>query len=311
MLSCLTYGGGEIEAQSGFTYWAGIWAEDAHAGLLWRTQWPVNVPAAYIAPSWSWASRDISSSNNAYNYGNYPAYGWKLDTSRFKANISSCEIITVNGNPNGRLLDAKLRLRTLCRHLNQWESLQDVVIANPNLRLPWILEENQILLIFDAEPSEKSWSLSLPIQVSALQRKAKSVLRWVSSSIYTLVAKWKTSPASLPRKTTQAPKRKIPTTRYSNDYLSRKQAIQRLSTVQRDSNYLTIVQIASLRDPAVEHLGYFDRNSQASSHASSAMCLLVQPGTEEGTLKRVGLAQISNFEYCDSLPWEMRTIVLV
>ncbi|KAK6608268.1 hypothetical protein ACHAPF_008471 [Botrytis cinerea] len=116
--------------------------------------------------------------------------------------------MTVNGNPNGRLLDAKLTLRTLCHHLNQWESLQDVVIANPNLRLPWILEENQILLIFDAEPSEKSWSLFLPVQVSALQRKAKSVLRWVSSSIYTLVAKWKTSPASLPQKQTQPRKRK-------------------------------------------------------------------------------------------------------
>ncbi|ATZ47309.1 hypothetical protein BCIN_02g06010 [Botrytis cinerea B05.10] len=121
---------------------------------------------------------------------------------------SSCEIMAVNGNPNGRLLDAKLTLRTLCHHLNQWESLQDVVIANPNLRLPWILEENQILLIFDAEPSEKSWSLFLPVQVSALQRKAKSVLRWVSSSIYTLVAKWKTSPASLPQKQTQPRKRK-------------------------------------------------------------------------------------------------------
>lgn len=132
---------------------------------------------------------------------------------------------------------------------------------------------------FDAEPSEDSWSLFMPIQVSALQRKAKSVPRWASSSIYTLVAKWKTSPASLPQKQTQARerKRKIPTTRRSNDYFSRKEAVQRLSTAQRDSNHLaiTIVQIASLRDPAVEHLGYFDRNPQASSHAGSAMCRLV------------------------------------
>ncbi|EMR80661.1 hypothetical protein BcDW1_10716 [Botrytis cinerea BcDW1] len=103
---------------------------------------------------------------------------------------------------------------------------------------------------------------------------------------------------------------KIPTTRHSNGYFSRKETIPRPSPVQRDSNYLaiTIVQIASLEVPALEHLGYFDRNTQAFSHADSAMCLLVQAGTEEGTFKGVGLAQISNFEYCDSLPWEMRTI---
>ncbi|TGO69843.1 hypothetical protein BOTNAR_0006g00300 [Botryotinia narcissicola] len=113
----------EIEAQSGVTYWVGIWAEDAHADLLWRTCLPVKISAAYIAPSWSWASRDISSFYDTANFGNYPVDGWKLDSSLLKANIASCEIITVDGTLNGRLLNAKLTLRTRCLDSNQWESL--------------------------------------------------------------------------------------------------------------------------------------------------------------------------------------------
>lgn len=74
----------EIEAQSGYTYWVGIWAEDAHAGLLWRVTGRVNIPAAYIAPSWSWASLDISPYNDSYDHGFYPFGGWKMDSSKFK-----------------------------------------------------------------------------------------------------------------------------------------------------------------------------------------------------------------------------------
>ncbi|TGO43254.1 hypothetical protein BHYA_0002g00590 [Botrytis hyacinthi] len=179
----------EIETQSVFTYWAGIWAEDAHYGLLWRTPGPVNISAAYIAPSWSWASRDIGSYHDACNFGNYPAEAWNLDSSRFKANASSCEIITVDGIRNGRLLNAKLKLRTLCLPSEQWESSQDVAIARSNLDFPCWSRQKPILLSFDVQPPENSWCLFLPSPVSALQRKAKSVLHWVSSSIYTLVAK--------------------------------------------------------------------------------------------------------------------------
>lgn len=74
----------EIEAQSGFTYWVGMWAEDAPAGLLWRVTGRVNIPAAYIAPSWSWASLDISPYNDSYDHGFYPFGGWKMDSSKFK-----------------------------------------------------------------------------------------------------------------------------------------------------------------------------------------------------------------------------------
>ncbi|TGO69844.1 hypothetical protein BOTNAR_0006g00310 [Botryotinia narcissicola] len=94
-------------------------------------------------------------------------------------------------------------------------------------------------------------------------------------------------------------------------YLSRKEAIQRLSTVQRDSNYLTIVQIASSRDLSYARGADYYPNTQAAAHSGSTMCLLVQPGTEEGTFRRVGLVQITDVEYGESLPWEMRTIVLI
>ncbi|TGO18752.1 hypothetical protein BTUL_0008g00550 [Botrytis tulipae] len=277
----------------------GAYTKDAHAGLLWRTRWLVNTPAAYIAPSWSWASRDISFSYDAYSVGYYPADGWKLDSSEFQANISSCEIITVDGTLNGRLLNAKLTLHTRCLDSNQWDSLQDMVIAKPNIFLPRSSEENQILLSLDVQPSEKTWCLFLPLQVRALQRKAKSILRWVSSLIFNLVAKWRASPAPLSQK---------PILRDPRFYFSRKEAIQKLSTIQRDSTYLTMVQISSFREPAyARYLPYIE----ADSHDGSTMCLLVQPGTEEGTFKRVGLAQISNLKYCDSLPWEMRTVVLI
>ncbi|KAF7943212.1 hypothetical protein EAE96_011148 [Botrytis aclada] len=249
----------EIEAQSGFTYWAGIWAEDAHAGLLWKTPGPGNIAAAYTAPSWSWASRDISSCCGALDFGNYPAEVRKLNSSRFKANISSCELETVDGIPNGRLLNAKLKLRTRCLPSKQWESSQDVAIARPSHYSPCRSREKQILLIFDVPLSES--------------------IRPISPE--------------------------------TSGRFSRKETIQMLSTVQRNSNYLNIVQIASFTGLGVEYPEGFDRNTQAVSLACSAMCLLVQPDTEEGTFKRVGLAQVSDVEYCDSLPWEMRTIVLV
>ncbi|TGO50683.1 hypothetical protein BCON_0178g00090 [Botryotinia convoluta] len=256
-----------------------IWAEDAHAGLFWRTPIPVvNPPTEYVAPSWSWVSLDISLYYYAYKSGYYPVGGWKLDDSRFKANISSCEIMTDDGIPNGRLSNARLTLRTLCLHSNRWEALEDMVIGGPYLLLPDSSLKRQLLLKLDAESP-----------VNSLLTKWKARL-----------ARWKARLASLFQKPSRF--RILPD---FPRFLGRKEDVQRLSTVQRDSDYLTIVQIASFKDPAVEYLG------RHLSHAGSAMCLLVQPGAEKGTFKRVDLAQISNFRYCDSLPWEMHTIVLV
>ncbi|KAN0104157.1 Heterokaryon incompatibility protein (HET) domain containing protein, partial [Hyaloscypha variabilis] len=46
----------ELQAQSGYNYCAGIWAEDIHRGLLWRLYGLGQTPKSYIAPSWSWAA---------------------------------------------------------------------------------------------------------------------------------------------------------------------------------------------------------------------------------------------------------------
>jgi hypothetical protein len=46
----------EIEKQTGNTYAAGIWMEEFHKGLLWRTFGAGKRSKTYYVPSWSWAS---------------------------------------------------------------------------------------------------------------------------------------------------------------------------------------------------------------------------------------------------------------
>lgn len=122
------------------------------------------------------------------------------------------------------------------------------------------------------------------------------------------MAKSRTRAVLFSQKPAQAPS---PNLTYTNRHVvlrGTKAVTEQLSTTQRNSNNLIIVRIASISESTVRSCG---RMYQKKPNIGSTMCLLVHPDTEEGTFKRVGLAQISDLKYGSSLPWEMRTIVLV
>ncbi len=48
----------KVGEQTKYTYKAGIWLEDIHAGLLWHCSKPGKRVTRYVAPSWSWASME-------------------------------------------------------------------------------------------------------------------------------------------------------------------------------------------------------------------------------------------------------------
>jgi hypothetical protein len=112
----------EIQAQSGYTYWAGIWAEDAHLGLLWRMFRSGEPPESYRAPSWSWVSLDVRPYFDLYERGT------KVDESKFRAEILGCEILTVDGSPHGSILSGKLKIRSLWLDFEQWRGERDILI---------------------------------------------------------------------------------------------------------------------------------------------------------------------------------------
>ncbi|KAJ8063884.1 hypothetical protein OCU04_007735 [Sclerotinia nivalis] len=115
----------------------GIWAEDIHDGLLWSTSGAVSIPEAYVAPSWSWASLGLKNQNLGRNVGYYSnSEEERISSSRFRAQITGCEIITADGIPNGRVLSSKLTLCTLCVNLDQWPVSGDVTIARSNMMFP-------------------------------------------------------------------------------------------------------------------------------------------------------------------------------
>jgi hypothetical protein len=110
----------EIQAQSGYTYWAGIWAEDVHMGLLWRMFGVGKNPMSYIAPSWSWASLEARPYFDIYERGR------KIDESKFRAENLGCEIISGVGG----VASLKLMLRSLWLDFEQWRGRRDALIPS-------------------------------------------------------------------------------------------------------------------------------------------------------------------------------------
>ncbi|KAF7874455.1 uncharacterized protein EAF02_008432 [Botrytis sinoallii] len=160
----------------------------------------------------------------------------------------------------------------------------------------------EILLKFDVEPSKL---IRLAFRTVVFTTSTSQCFAAKGKS---LVAKSRTHAVPFSQKPAQAPS---PNLKYTNRHVllrETKAVTEQLSTTQRNSNNLIILRIASISKSTVRSCG---RMYQMKPDIGSTMCLLVHPGTEEGTFKRVGLAQISDLKYCSSLPWEMRTIVLV
>lgn len=106
----------EIQAQSGYTYCAGIWAEDVHLELSWKMHGLGQTSETYIAPSWSWAALKFRAETNLHAIYYLEA---EIDESKFRAEILGCEVVTMDGGPYGSVSSGRLRLRSLWLGLKQ------------------------------------------------------------------------------------------------------------------------------------------------------------------------------------------------
>jgi hypothetical protein len=102
----------EIRSQAGEIYLAGIWLEDIHRGLMWAMDGARKIPETYHAPSWSWASRQISP--DALETVNFLYWMMRLSGKQFterRATLLSHEIIAEDNDMFGCIRFGSLCLR--------------------------------------------------------------------------------------------------------------------------------------------------------------------------------------------------------
>lgn len=116
----------EIQQQTQMTYIVGLWKEDFLIGLLWSIDCRGRRPVKYRAPSFSWASLDISASWGCDSYPAFELYGhplnWDLDKSYQNARWLNCELEPeVEGNIYGSVRQGSLKLRGLMMDYKDWK----------------------------------------------------------------------------------------------------------------------------------------------------------------------------------------------
>jgi hypothetical protein len=109
----------EHDRQTGHSYIAGIWKENIHQGLLWRTADTVlRITEAYHAPSWSWAS--IASNINDDIYPHHTSTQEDAQVGE-KAALISWEVILKDNDPFGCLTSGFIHLRGRCLLARDWQ----------------------------------------------------------------------------------------------------------------------------------------------------------------------------------------------
>ncbi|PMD20650.1 HET-domain-containing protein [Hyaloscypha hepaticicola] len=110
----------EMAERIKYTYVAGLWLEDIHAGLLWSTIGTdfCRTPE-YVAPSWSWAC--LTQLRSSYSYP-YPT-AHDQDYSRMNiAEILRVDVSTVSGDPYGQVTSGMLRVRGPSKNITYWNA---------------------------------------------------------------------------------------------------------------------------------------------------------------------------------------------
>lgn len=107
-------------------YLAGLWSGLVLEGLLWSPQGPGRRFDEYVAPSWSWASRD-----GGVEYGDFGAAN-----APFECELLDCRVQTEAGEEFGRVTDAVLEIEAsyLCGTARSGESMYGST-ANRTLHL--------------------------------------------------------------------------------------------------------------------------------------------------------------------------------
>lgn len=344
----------EIHSQSGFTYWAGIWAEDAHRGLLWHMYGVGKTPKSQIAPSWSWAALDFESQHPGRHNPHNSLYGPDIviDESEFKAELIACDIVTANAR------SGYITLRSLWLDLEQWvggesallqidqsqwyewrrqggveesssmsgtsdsESLdpdsENTKLVNPDPEAPNLQDLH--LVHSDTEEahskeadsqetdSEEAYCEGVeseePDPEDAQSEEADSEqadsqeLESISSNSSDSHPAHSDSEESNTRNPDAGTSR-CEYHRYLKPKFEKGQLLVNLDQVSEilrttEASKLGLLQIAT---------GHFEY-----PNVSIIFCLLLEPGTQEGTFRSIGMVQVPNIEGFTLRPWEIRSV---
>jgi hypothetical protein len=109
----------EMAERIKYTYVAGLWLEDIHAGLLWSTFGTNCRPPEYVAPSWSWAC--LTQLQTPYIYDHAPTHDEDYSRSNI-AEILRVDVSTVGGDPYGQVTSGILRVRGPSRITTSWNA---------------------------------------------------------------------------------------------------------------------------------------------------------------------------------------------
>lgn len=105
----------EFQRQFQQKYIAGLWYKGIHNDLLWRSpKKGAMVRSLYVAPSWSWASIDFSTSWRRNDLPDYPMFDLELLYRKpyiHVAEISDVTVMNVKNDPFGQVESGRLRIR--------------------------------------------------------------------------------------------------------------------------------------------------------------------------------------------------------
>jgi hypothetical protein len=105
----------EVQRHFQQKYMAGLWLGDIHSDLLWRSPKKGAIMRnIYVAPSWSWASIDFSTSWKRSDLPDYPMFEFDLlhrKSCTAIAEILDVTIMNVGNDPFGKVESGSLRVR--------------------------------------------------------------------------------------------------------------------------------------------------------------------------------------------------------
>lgn len=138
----------EIQQQTHMTYMVGLWKEDFLIGLLWSIDCRGHRPAKYRAPSFSWASLDISVDWGRNVYPAFELYGhplnWTLDTTYQNAKWLGCELEPLlESDAYGSVRQGSLKLRGRMMHYKDWKGT-----FPPCFNVYWLKVRSHLYQIF-------------------------------------------------------------------------------------------------------------------------------------------------------------------
>lgn len=146
----------EIERQTGNTYAAGIWMEEIHKRLLWRTFGAGKRSKTYYAPPWSWASvGTLADTMHEFHMYWSDQFGQPEVIGR-RASLISYEVVPKDNDPFGCITSGSIYLRGRTLLTRNWEGE-----TNPHFNFYNVATRSRFFLGTDDEVLNESKSEGL------------------------------------------------------------------------------------------------------------------------------------------------------